>query len=207
MSSYGNDYGSAFAALGAFLLVLVVVFVAVLIFMIVATWKMYKKAGKNGWESIIPFYSNWVYVEIAGLNWWWFFVSIAGSVITLSTNSSNGETVSFNVGSIIALFGTFVCNYNIAKKLHKDTGFAVLMTIFPVILIPMIAFSDKYTFDNNVSLSKNGPFPDNGATNNGQNNTQQNNTSTNSNGNNFCPHCGAKLDDGAKFCSSCGKEI
>ena len=207
MSSYGNDYGSAFAALAAFLLVLVVVFVAVLIFMIVATWKMYKKAGKNGWESIIPFYSNWVYVEIAGLNWWWFFVSIAGSVITLSTNSSNGETVSFNVGSIIALFGTFVCNYNIAKKLHKDTGFAVLMTIFPVILIPMIAFSDKYTFDNNVSLSKNGPFPDNGATNNGQNNTQQNNTSTNSNGNNFCPHCGAKLDDGAKFCSSCGKEI
>ena len=101
--------------------------------MVVAEVKMYQKAGRKGWEAIVPFYSSWVLVEIAGLNWWWFLLLIAGS---LTVSYSSGDTgVSTNIFTLVALFGSFVVNYNISKKLHKDTGFAVLMTLFPVVLI------------------------------------------------------------------------
>ena len=194
------NYESLFAVAGIALLLMLLIAIPIIVLMIVAKCKMYKKAGKNGWEAIIPFYSDWVYVEISGLNWYWFFALIAGSLLSLTLTSKNGDSnISFNLGSLIALFGSFICNYNIAKKLHKDTGFAVLMTIFPIVLIPMIGFSSKYQFDNNVAVSPNGPFDSNKA-NNTSNEPKEDNYK-------FCPHCGNKLEKDAKFCPSCGKEV
>ena len=113
------------------------IILAIVIVIVIAKYKLYKKAGKKGWEAIIPFYSQWVYTEIAGLNWWWFLIIIGGILLG---NVSDELTV---LGTLVSLFGLFVCNYNIAKKFHKDTGFAVLMTLFPVILLPILGFS-KY---------------------------------------------------------------
>lgn len=37
---------------------------------ILAVWKMYQKMGKEGWESIIPFYCNYVlFEELYGNGW------------------------------------------------------------------------------------------------------------------------------------------
>ena len=54
----------------AILLILSIVIIAFLVFYFVCLWKLFKKAGKNGWEAIIPYYNTWVLIEIAGLNWW-----------------------------------------------------------------------------------------------------------------------------------------
>ena len=147
---------SILAFLGGFILVVFLIILAILILLIIATCKMYIKAGKKGWQAIIPYYNSWVLTEIAGLNWWWFFVVVASGIVGIVFgNSIPGlKTVAY----LATLFGTFNCNYNIAKKLHKDTAFAVLMTIFPVIMIPIVAFSKSYQFDHNVELSKNGVF-------------------------------------------------
>lgn len=147
---------SILAFLGGFILVVLLIVLAVAILMIVATCKMYIKAGKKGWQAIIPYYCNWVLTEIAGLNWWWFLVLIASGIVSLLFgNSIPGLKTLANIATI---FGSFNCYYNIAKKLHKDTGFAILMTIFPVIMIPVVAFSKNYQFDHNVPVSKNGIF-------------------------------------------------
>ena len=50
--------------------IVLLILIPLLVLIIVGRWKMYKKAGKQGWEAIVPFYSDWVYVEIAELNWW-----------------------------------------------------------------------------------------------------------------------------------------
>ena len=173
--------------------------------MIVGEWKMYQKAGKQGWECIVPFYSNWVYVEISGLNWWWFFVVIAGSILTVSSSNGDGETISFNFGTLIGLFGMFVCNYNVSKKLHRDAGFAVLMTIFPYVMYPLIGFSSNYQFDNDLALSKNGPFPDNGTNNNSE--VKDKDTKKDNGKVKYCPRCGTELDKNSKFCSKCGEKV
>lgn len=66
-----------------FLCILLVVMLTFVILGIVATWKVFEKAGQAGWKSIIPFYSIWVLIEIAGLSWWWFLLMIADSVVTI----------------------------------------------------------------------------------------------------------------------------
>ena len=35
---------------------------AISIVSIICNWKLFKKAGKNGWEAIIPFYNSYVFV-------------------------------------------------------------------------------------------------------------------------------------------------
>ena len=154
--NYGETLGPILAFLGGFIIVVLLIVLAIAILMIVATCKMYIKAGKKGWQAIIPYYCNWVLTEIAGLNWWWFLILVASGIVSLVFgNSIPGLKTIANIATI---FGSFNCYYNIAKKLHKDTGFAVLMTIFPVIMIPVVAFSKNYQFDHTVPVSKNGIF-------------------------------------------------
>ena len=73
--------GSIIAGLGVLAILIVIILVPIVIVYLVAKCKMYKKAGKNGWEAIVPFYSDWVYSEIAGVEWWWFVALIASNII------------------------------------------------------------------------------------------------------------------------------
>ena len=71
---YGSEYQSASSmgtGFGIIYLVFLLVFCA-LIF--VANWKIFTKAGKPGWASIIPFYNLYVLFEIAGMNGWLFLL-------------------------------------------------------------------------------------------------------------------------------------
>jgi len=45
-----------------------------LIFILVAGWKMYVKAGQAGWVSIIPFLNVFGLLKIVHRPWWWFFL-------------------------------------------------------------------------------------------------------------------------------------
>ncbi len=186
-----------------FVILFSIIFVALVVFNIVGKWKLYEKAGRKGWESIVPFYNDWVYVEMAGLNSWYFLFLIAGS-LSVVFNIDDNISIYNGTFRIIALAGLFFCNYNISKKLHKDTVFAVLMTLFSFIIIPLIGFSDKYVWDDSVPVSVNGPFDD---VNNNNNNKENNSNNNNEKDFKYCGHCGAKIESNSKYCSNCGKEI
>ena len=44
---------------------------AIIVVMVVAIWKIFEKAGKPGWASLIPFYNVYIMLEIAGKPGWW----------------------------------------------------------------------------------------------------------------------------------------
>lgn len=74
---------------------------------IVASWKLFTKAGKPGWASIIPFYCNYVQFEIAGMSGWMFllmFIPIANFIasILLYVNLAKvfGKGVGYTLGLI-----------------------------------------------------------------------------------------------------------
>ena len=160
---------------------------------IIASWKLYKKCERKGWKSIIPFYASWIkIVEIAKLNWWWFLIVLLPSI--LLSNTKNMTVII----SLVTLFVTFQCNYNIAKKFHKGTGFAILMTLLPTILYLILAFSKDYIYDDSVQVSKNGIIKDNDI----------NNTNNNVNISNKCCYaCGTQINNDVKYCPTCGNEI
>ena len=57
---YGNGAGGGVGFLGTIL------YIAVIIFMIYCIWRLFEKAGKPGWASIIPVYNYLVELEIIG---------------------------------------------------------------------------------------------------------------------------------------------
>jgi Family of unknown function (DUF5684) len=98
-----------------------VLYVAVIALMLVSFWKLFTKAGKPGWASIIPIYNNIVMLEIAGKPIWWFFMLFIPGV------------------NIIFAFLTL---YHFSKAYGKAEGFSIGVALLSFIFIPLLAFSD-----------------------------------------------------------------
>lgn len=166
--------------------ILIIVYI---VFYLIGLCKLFKKAGKNGWEALIPFYNTYILIEISGLNWWYFLIAILGS-ITVTLNIDNISWIT-NISSHIVNFFIF---YNLAKKMHKETiATAILGTLFPGIMILILGLSKNYTYDNSVIVSPNGPIND---TKNETTNPEK-----------FCLGCGQKLKPNSFFCGNCGKKV
>lgn len=84
---------------------------------IVAMWKIFTKAGKPGWASIVPIYNMYVLFEIAGMSGWMFLLLL------------------IPIANIIV---TFMLYIKLAKAFGKGVGFGLglifLNTIFTLIL-------------------------------------------------------------------------
>ena len=213
MNNY-TDYDAAYAALGGGIIVIWVLILAILIVGLVANWKMFRKAGKQGWECIIPFYGYWVLVEIAGLNWWWCLLIFADSIVEM-VNLKELSTIA----NLASLFASFNCYYNIAKRFNKNTGTSVCAGIFSYIFILIFGFSKNEVYDTSIPVSANGIFGhpvNNSYQNNNVNqstnsvdmntNVANNNVNTNGYTHSFCGNCGTKLENNVRFCPNCGRE-
>jgi hypothetical protein len=53
-----------------------IIYCAVLLFMLVAMWKVFTKAGQPGWAILIPFYNLYVLCKIAGRPGWWLLLCL-----------------------------------------------------------------------------------------------------------------------------------
>lgn len=94
------------------------------VFSIVSLWKIFVKAGKPGWASIVPIYNFLVELEIIGRPWWWLLLLLVPLV---------------NV--VIAVMIMF----DLAKVFGKGTGFGLGLVFLPFIFLAILAFGDaKY---------------------------------------------------------------
>ena len=170
-----------------------IIVIALIVFYLIGLSKLFKKAGKPGWAAIVPFYSTYVLVEIAGLKWWWFLIAIAGTVVTTS-DSNSGLEVIVNLGSAVADFFIF---YNLAKKFKQNpVTFGILGAFFAPIISMILGFSEKYEYDASVPVSPNGPIDEKTAS-----------VAANTEPEKFCLGCGKKLKPGVQFCENCGKKV
>ena len=134
-TSYGVSTTSgltgAIAAMGLFFLVL---FMALSILMIISLWKIFKKAGKPGWASIVPIYNIYIMCEIAEKEWWYVLLSCVPFV---------------NIYAMIVLYN------GMAKRFGKSGGFVAGMILLPVIFFPMLAFGKDAAIVNNQPNTSN----------------------------------------------------
>lgn len=89
-------------------------------------WRVFEKAGVEGWKSIIPFYNAYIALQLAGKPGWWlvlFFIPIVNIVIAV------------------------IFCIEFAKTFGKSGAWGVfLLFFFGFIGWPILAFSDdKYT--------------------------------------------------------------
>ena len=153
-SSASTDFFSNLASYGAGIIVVFVILgliaLGLAIFLIIAECKVFEKAGEKWWKALIPTYNTWIETKISGLAWWWCPIILGISALATFDNLST-------IIGFVAIVISFNFNYNLSKKFGKTNGFAVLLTLLPIIGLPILGFgSAKY--DANAKTDKNGIF-------------------------------------------------
>jgi len=98
---------------------LIIVWLAFMVFIIAAIWKVFEKAGQPGWAAIIPIYNLYILTKIAGKPGWWVLM--------------------FLIPFVNFIFLIWLYNM-VSKSFGKDEGFTVGLLILGFIFWPILGF-------------------------------------------------------------------
>ena len=109
---------------GFFLFFILLIILACVVLTIVAEWKIFTKAGKEGWKSLIPIYNAYTLLQILNMEPMLCFLSLLpGANFMLS----------------------IVMMVKLAKSFKKGTGFAIGLILLEPIFLMILGFgSAKY---------------------------------------------------------------
>lgn len=135
--------GQAIAWLGFASLYLIILAVVVGV-AILASWKIFTKAGQAGWKSLIPIYNTFVLLQIVGRPGWWLLLFLIPGV-------------NFIISLIVSI--------DLGKSFNKSAGFSVVMLWFlSLIGYCVLAFSeDAYVGPGGVAVATPNPSAGNPA--------------------------------------------
>ncbi|TRX72443.1 DUF5684 domain-containing protein [Carboxylicivirga sp. M1479] len=101
-----------------------IAYMAIIVLVIAALWKVFEKAGKPGWACIVPIYNIIVLLEIVGKPVWWLFLMLIPGV-----------------GIILAIWSTNL----LSKSFGQGVGYTLGLLLLPVVFYPILGFGDaKY---------------------------------------------------------------
>ncbi len=112
----------AFAGIMAMGAVFYIIALLVGIFSIVCMWKVFTKAGKPGWASIIPIYNMVVMFQIAGMSPWMILLMLVP------------------IANVIVAIMLYI---NFAKAFGKSGAFAVGLIFLNIIFMAILAFDSS----------------------------------------------------------------
>lgn len=98
-----------------------VVSLIVAVLSIIATWRIFTKAGESGWKSIIPFLNLYTLVKIA---------------------DGNGVKFLLFLIPIVNVIYGIMLNVRLAKAFGKGTGFAVGLIFLNTLFVLILGFGD-----------------------------------------------------------------
>lgn len=99
-----------------------IIAIALAILVLVAKWKLFKKAGVDAWEALIPVHNSIVELKLGGVKTYIYFLNLI---------------MILGVGPLIFLFWKDIM---LAKSFGKGAGFGVLLALLPWIGYPILAF-------------------------------------------------------------------
>ena len=106
-------------------IILMIVFllaISFVIFLFVCRWKIFTKAGREGWESLIPIYNIIIYLDIVKKPIWWIFLFLI---------------------PFYNIYIAIVLNIRLAKFFGKDDLFGIGLTFLNFIFEPILAFGNS----------------------------------------------------------------
>ncbi|MCR5207547.1 MAG: DUF5684 domain-containing protein [Eubacterium sp.] len=101
-----------------------IISLAISILYIIAMWKLFEKAGEEGWKALIPFYNAYTLVKIA---------------------YGNGIMFLLLLIPVVNFVFIFIYMINLAKAFGKSSGFGIGLVFLAPIFMMILGFgSDQY---------------------------------------------------------------
>ena len=117
----------------------------------IGLWKVFTKAGVEGWKAIIPFLNLYELYKMSwNRNYFWaaLILSIVGRGIS---GSENGF---FSFLGTLCVIGAFILNVvlcnHLSKSFGQGTGFTVGLVLLPIIFFPILGFGSSQ-YEGNLS--------------------------------------------------------
>lgn len=104
---------------------MLLLWLALIAFVILSQWRVFAKAGQPGWAVFVPVYNILVILKVANKPWWWIFLLL------------------IPIANIV--FMIIVLN-RISKSFGKSEGFTVGLVLLGIVFWGILAFDDsQYT--------------------------------------------------------------
>ena len=151
---YGSSSGAAglTGAIAAFIGVVWIIAMGMCVLQIIAMWKIFTKANKPGWASIVPIYNIYTLLQIAEVPTWYLLLLII---------------------PVANIYATFKMYIELAHKFGKDTGFGIGLVLLNPVFILVLAFGSA-TYNGNSNMGYQNTM--NGSVNNTNSNMGYQNT-------------------------------
>lgn len=98
-----------------------IIYIAILVLYVVSFWKVFEKAGRQGWEAIIPLYNIYVLFKIGGKPGWWLAFVL--------------------LGPLFLIWWIWGLNM-VSKSFGKDEGFTVGLLLLGIVFWPILGLGD-----------------------------------------------------------------
>jgi len=130
--NYGGkmSYNSSFDFEGPTVILIILFSFVLIAFYVFCAWRIFEKAGKPGWASLIPIFNTLVELEIVQRPLWWILLMFIPGV---------------NLVIMVIII------FDLAKVFGKDNGFAFGLLFLTPIFVPILALGNAvYTPRNPV---------------------------------------------------------
>lgn len=117
------------AVILTFISAFLLLFVIISVFSIICNWRIYKKAGLEGWESIVPIYNIIVKFKFLNIPLWVLLLLVVPGVGLTAVN--------------------IMVSINTSKKFGKGVGFTIGLIFLPLVFNAILAFDDSF-YDSSV---------------------------------------------------------
>jgi hypothetical protein len=112
--------------------ILIIAALAIALVLLAASWRIFIKAGKPGWASIVPVYNAVLLLEIVGKPAWWILLWLIPGV---------------NIVVFIIVY------HRLALSFGKDILFTIGMIFLSFVFFPILAFGKaQYREPGGVSM-------------------------------------------------------
>ena len=163
----------AFSILGTFFAFFSIISLAVVVFKIVVTWKIFARAGEKGWKSLIPVYNSYTETKLVWKPLWFWIMLVAQIVFwglyayimvsSVALDQGGGmDAVSTLLTAllVLVLIGVFIIVIQIiqfvylSRSFGEGDAFAVGLVFLPVIFRAIIAFGSNNYLGNGYEISR-----------------------------------------------------
>jgi hypothetical protein len=89
--------------------------------MLASFWQIFIKAGREGWEGLVPIYNIYLFIQLVGKPGWWIFLLLI---------------------PVVNLVIIVLISLEVAKCFGKPAPFAIGLLLLPFVFYPILAFTD-----------------------------------------------------------------